>query len=165
MKYCSVIIQQIMRCVELDHVSLIHDQYPEIDCVIIMISKPPHAGETTHTQTSKHDSRITDNWLNGPTPDGYISGLVFNRHVHCSFRGNWTIVGWNIANSIFDLEFKVNVVAKVKPDGHIWCLEFIQYVCFSLLGNRTISVWDIKSSIPDLENSRSRSNPILTIEA
>ena len=36
--------------------------------------------------------------------DGYIWGLEFNRCVRFSFRGNRTIFGWDIANSIFDLE-------------------------------------------------------------
>ena len=37
-------------------------------------------------------------------PDGHIWALEFNRYVSFSFRGNRTIVGWDIANSIFDLE-------------------------------------------------------------
>ena len=37
-------------------------------------------------------------------PDGHIWGLEFNRHVCFSFCGNQTIFGWDIANSIFDLE-------------------------------------------------------------
>ena len=37
-------------------------------------------------------------------PDGHISALEFNQYVCSSFRGNWTIFGWDIANSIFDLE-------------------------------------------------------------
>ena len=36
--------------------------------------------------------------------DGRIWGLEFNRYVCSSFRGNRTIFGWDIANSIFDLE-------------------------------------------------------------
>ena len=35
---------------------------------------------------------------------GHIWGLGFNRYVCFSFRGNQTIFGWDIANSIFDLE-------------------------------------------------------------
>ena len=35
---------------------------------------------------------------------GYIWGLEFNRYVCLLFRGNRTIFGWDIANSIFDLE-------------------------------------------------------------
>ena len=37
-------------------------------------------------------------------PDGHFWALEFNRYVCCSFRGNRTIFGWDIANSIFDLE-------------------------------------------------------------
>ena len=37
-------------------------------------------------------------------PDGHIWGLKFNRYVCFSFRGNRTIFGWDIANSMFDLE-------------------------------------------------------------
>ena len=37
-------------------------------------------------------------------PDGHIWGLEFNRCIWFSFRDNRTIFGWDIANSIFDLE-------------------------------------------------------------
>ena len=37
-------------------------------------------------------------------PDGHIWALEFNWYVWFSFRGNRTIFGWDIANSIFDLE-------------------------------------------------------------
>ena len=37
-------------------------------------------------------------------PVGHIWALEFNRYVCFSFRGNRTIFGWDIANSIFDLE-------------------------------------------------------------
>ena len=37
-------------------------------------------------------------------PNGHIWGLKFNRYVWFSFRGNRAIFGWDIANSIFDLE-------------------------------------------------------------
>ena len=37
-------------------------------------------------------------------PDGHIWALEFHRYVCFSFRGNRTIFGWDIANSIFDLE-------------------------------------------------------------
>ena len=40
-------------------------------------------------------------------PDGHIWGLEFNRCVCFSFRGNRTIFGWDIANSIFDLKLKI----------------------------------------------------------
>ena len=37
-------------------------------------------------------------------PIGHIWGLEFNLYVCFSFRGNRTTFGWDIANSIFDLE-------------------------------------------------------------
>ena len=37
-------------------------------------------------------------------PDGHIWALEFNRYVCFSFRSNRTIFGWDIANSVFDLE-------------------------------------------------------------
>ena len=37
-------------------------------------------------------------------PDSHIWGPVFNLYVCFLFRGNRTIFGWDIANSIFDLE-------------------------------------------------------------
>ena len=37
-------------------------------------------------------------------PDGHIWALEFNRYICFSCRGNRTIFGWDIANSIFDLE-------------------------------------------------------------
>ena len=37
-------------------------------------------------------------------PDGHIWALEVNWYVCFSFRGNRTIFGWDIANSIFDLE-------------------------------------------------------------
>ena len=37
-------------------------------------------------------------------PNGHIWALESNRYVCFSFRGNRTIFGWDIANSIFDLE-------------------------------------------------------------
>ena len=37
-------------------------------------------------------------------PDGHIWALEFYQYVCFSFRGNRTIFGWDIANSIFDLE-------------------------------------------------------------
>ena len=37
-------------------------------------------------------------------PHGHIWAVEFNQYVCLSFRGNRTIFGWDIANSIFDLE-------------------------------------------------------------
>ena len=36
--------------------------------------------------------------------DGHIWNLEFNRYIYFLFRGNRTIFGWDIANSIFDLK-------------------------------------------------------------
>ena len=103
-------------------------------------------------------------------PDGHIWGLNLNCYVCFLFHGNRTILSWDIANCIFDLEkIKVKVTAKVKADGHIWGLEFNRYVCFLFRCIRTIFGWDIANSMCDLENSRSkswpRSNPMATSEA
>ena len=90
-------------------------------------------------------------------PVGHIWGLGFNRCVCFLLRGNRTIFGWDIANSIFDLENSRSMSwPRSKPDGHIWALEVNRYVCFSFRGNRTILGWDIGNSIFDLEKSRSR---------
>ena len=37
-------------------------------------------------------------------PDGQIWALESNQYAFFSFRGNGAIFGWDIANSIFDLE-------------------------------------------------------------
>ena len=51
-----------------------------------------------------------------------FEALEFNRYVCFSFRGNRTIFGWDIANSIFDLENwrsrswpKSNLMVKFEP--------------------------------------------------
>ena len=103
-------------------------------------------------------------------PIGHIWGLEFNRYVCFSFRGNRTIFGWDIANSIFDLE---NPRSRSWPRSNLMvtfeALEFNRYVCFSFRGNWTIFGWDIANSMIDLENSRSRSwprsNPMVVFEA
>ena len=43
-------------------------------------------------------------WKFKVKPDGHIWPLEFNRYVCSLFRGNRTIFGWDIVNSIFDLE-------------------------------------------------------------
>ena len=68
-------------------------------------------------------------------PIGHIWGLEFNWYVCFSFRGNQTTFGWDIGNSIFDLE---------NPRSWSWsmsnlmvifeALEFNWYVCFSFHG-------------------------------
>ena len=86
-------------------------------------------------------------------PDGHIWALEFNRYVCFSFRGNRTTFGWDIANSIFDLE-KSRSRSRRKST--------------KIRGNPTIFGWDIANSIFDLENSRSRSwprsHPMVTFE-
>ena len=100
---------------------------------------------------------------------GHIWGLEFNRYVCSSVRGNRTTFGWDIGNSIFDIE---NSRSMSWPRSNLMvtfeALAFNRYVCFSFRGNRTIFGWDIANSIFDLENSRSmswpRSNPMVTFE-
>ena len=49
-------------------------------------------------------------------PFGHNWGLEFIQYVCFSIRSNWTIFGWDAANSIFDFEnwkFKVKVITKV----------------------------------------------------
>ena len=102
-------------------------------------------------------------------PIGHIWGLEFNRYVCFSFCGNRTTFGWDMGNSIFDLE---NSGSRSWPRSNLMvtfeALEFNRYVCFSFHGNRTIFGWDIANSIFDLENSRSmswpRSNQMVTFE-
>ena len=52
-----------------------------------------------------------------------------------------TIFSWDIANKIFHLAIKVNIMARVKMDGHIWGLAFNWRVCFSFQDNRKLNVW------------------------
>ena len=102
-------------------------------------------------------------------PISPIWGLEFNRYVCFSFCGNRTTFGWDLRNSIFDLE---NSGSRSWPRPNMMvtfeALEFDRYVCFSFHGNRTIFAWDIAYSIFDLENARSRSwprsNPMVTFE-
>ena len=83
-----------------------------------------------------------------------FEALEFNRYVCFSFRGNRTIFGWDIANSIFDLEnsksrswqrsnlghSKVKVMVKVKPDGHIWGLG-VQSICLLFVSWQSDHFW------------------------
>ena len=100
-------------------------------------------------------------------PIGHIWVLEFNRYICFSFLGNRTTFGWDIANSIFDLE---NSRSRSCPRSNpmVTGLEINRYVCFSFCGNRTIFGWDTANSIFNLENSRSRSwprsNPMVTFE-
>ena len=107
-------------------------------------------------------------------PDAYIWGLEFNRYVCFSFRSNRTIFGWDIANSIFDLENSrwrswprsdLNLMVTFEALVSIDMFAFH----FMVITNQTIFGWDIANSMFDLENSRSRSwprsNPMVTFEA
>ena len=68
-------------------------------------------------------------------PIGHIWGLEFNRYVCFSFRGNRTTFGWDIGNSIFDLE---NSRSKSWPGQTRWshlrlgvqsiCLLFVSWL-------------------------------------
>ena len=65
-------------------------------------------------------------------PIGNIWDLEFSRYVCFSFRGYWTTFGWDIANSIFDLENsrsrswpRSNPMVTFEVD-----LEFNRNVCF-----------------------------------
>ena len=48
-------------------------------------------------------------------PDGHIWALEFNRYVCFLFQGNRVIFGWDLANSIFDLE-KSKVTTKIDQN-------------------------------------------------
>ena len=73
-------------------------------------------------------------------PIGQIWGLEFNSYVCFLFLGNRTTFGWDIRNSIFDLEKKVKVMAKVKPDGHIRGLG-VQSICLLSVSWQSDHVW------------------------
>ena len=66
-------------------------------------------------------------------PDGHVWALEFNRYVCFSFRCNRTTFGWNIGNSIFDLE---NSGSRSRPRSKL--MEFNRYACFWFRGNWTI---------------------------
>ena len=65
-------------------------------------------------------------------PYGHIWALEFNRYVCFSFRGNRTIFGWNIANSIFDLEKsrsrswpRSNPMVTFEPYGRVQSISLL----------------------------------------
>ena len=91
-------------------------------------------------------------------PIGHIWGLEFNRYVCFSFRGNRTIFGRDIANSIFELEnsrsrswSRSNPMVTFEPFSSIGMFAF-RFVAIGPFFGR-----DIANSIFDLEKSRSRS--------
>ena len=64
-------------------------------------------------------------------PIGHIWGLEFNRYVCFSFRGNRTTFGWDIGNSIFDLEnlrsrlwSRSNLMVTFEPQISIYMFAF-----------------------------------------
>ena len=84
---------------------------------------------------------------------GHIWILEFNRYVCFLFRGNRTTFGWDIGNSIFDLE---NSRSRSWPRSSLMvtfaALSSIDMFAFRFVAN----------SIFDLEKSRSRSQRKLT---
>ena len=68
-------------------------------------------------------------------PIGHIWGLELNRYVCFLFYGNRTTFGWDIANSIFDLE---NSRSRSWPKSNPMVpFEINRYVSFSFCGNCT----------------------------
>ena len=101
--------------------------------------------------------------------DGYIWGLGFNRCVRFSFRGNRTIFGRYIANSIFDLEnSRSRSWPRSNPMVTFGFLRSIDMFAFRFVAIAPFFA-DIANSIFDLENSRSmswpRSKPMVTFDA
>ena len=98
-------------------------------------------------------------------PDGHIWGLEFNRYVCFWFRGNRTIFGWYIANSIFDLE---NSRSRSWPRSNP-VVTFEALGLIDILSWQSDHFWDTANPIFDLKNSRSRSwprsNPMVIFEA
>ena len=89
--------------------------------------------------------------------DGHIWGNGFNWYVCFLFRGNWTIFGPDIANSIFDLEIE----GQGQTEGQIWWSYLrhrFQSICLLFASWQSDHFGqDIADSIFDLENSRSGS--------
>ena len=88
--------------------------------------------------------------------DGHIWGLKFNRNICLSFRGNRTIFGWDMANSISHLE---NSRSRSWPSSKLMvafdALSSIDMFALRFVAIGTIFGWDIANSIFYLENSRS----------
>ena len=64
-------------------------------------------------------------------PVGYIRGLEFNRYVCFLLRGNRTTFGWDIANSIFDLENWSRHESKLFKEIRklMTTVQFLQHLC------------------------------------
>ena len=73
-------------------------------------------------------------------PIGHIWGLEFNRYVCFSFRGNLTIFGWDIANSIFDLE---NSRWRSWPKSNRWShlSRRVQSICLLFVSWQSDHFW------------------------
>ena len=105
-------------------------------------------------------------------PIGHLWSLEFNRYVCFSFRGNQTIFGRDIANSIFDLE---------KSRSRSWSRSNLMVtIGLPILRYSYFKIWPWKSMVKvmcgqrsrsrltfKIQRSRlwSRSNPLVTFEA
>ena len=96
-------------------------------------------------------------------PDGHIWGLEFNRYVCFSFRGNGTIFGWDIANSMFDLEnsrsrswSRSNLMVTFEAQSSIDMFAF----CFVAIGPFLAEIYQIPYLTLNNEN-RPKSNQVI----
>ena len=79
-------------------------------------------------------------------PVGHIWGLEFNRYVCFSFRGNWTIFGWDIANSMFDLDnSRSRPWPRWNPMVTIEALSSINMFAF-----RFVAIWPVLAEIQQI---------------
>ena len=65
--------------------------------------------------------------------NGRIWGLAFIRYVFFFYFIASSLFFLDIANLIFDLKYKVMVMAKVNIDGHIWGLASNRYIFLKIL--------------------------------
>ena len=75
-------------------------------------------------------------------PIGYIWGLELNRFVCFLFYGNRTTFGWDIANSIFDLETS----SQGHGQGKIWWSHLrprVQSICLPFVSWQWYHFWRI----------------------
>ena len=87
-------------------------------------------------------------------PDDHIWGLESNRYVCFSFRGNRTNFGWDIANSIFDLEHSRSGHNENWPKS----IQVIYRLRPSIMPKTKEIQKVVANSIFDLEHSRSGHN-------
>ena len=85
--------------------------------------------------------------------DGHIWGLELNRYVCFSFRGNWTIFGWDIANSMFDLE---NSKSRSWPRSNLMVTfeaqSSIEMFAFCFVAIRLVQKHKVTPGIPEWLN-------------